>query len=367
MTLWRILLTKLIKQTQLTQNYVYRDTGIWIDTIEKPRATFVASKKDDISKIETFCAQQINEINFHKYNCNSLKSNTNIDKFIDVNKIVQNCNCINNNNTISLNKLKSYIREYTIYRKNIFLANQLIEKFCETFWKTSTMFFVSAYGVYALHDKKFVYNSRYLFGEFPQNMTREIEIYYYLSMGYHGHRLIWQYFDHVRIDFLANFIHHYVTMLLILCSYYFGFTEIGCYVMMLHDNTDFFLSGSKISDYLQYPKIKLFCFVMFFLSWFVGRMGIFMFCIILPCFQMYYICSKQYWYVYYPFFIGLAILWLLHCYWARLILKVLHKLVFKKTLKDNRSDDEINTKSNNKSNNNNNSINQIPTIKKKHK
>lgn len=35
-----------------------------------------------------------------------------------------------------------------------------------------------------------------------------LDIYYSLQLGYHGHRAIYQFFEHKRRDFWAMFIHH---------------------------------------------------------------------------------------------------------------------------------------------------------------
>lgn len=329
MAIWRLLLAKYVESTTMTYNYIFVETGIDIPKLNKPLLTLISSKQTNIDEIEVFCQKVTSRLDYN--NSNSSISDTLTQQILPLSK----------KTGIDKNKLSLYLKDYISYHKKLYLVKKHINKYCEELWKSITMLFVTMFGIYALYDKAFLYDSSYLFGEFPQSMPFEIEMYYYLSISYHGHRLVWQYFDAVRKDWWAKLIHHYVTMCLLLGSYCVGFTEIGCYVLILHDNTDFFLSLAKILDYSQCKRIFIATsFVFFALSWFVGRIGIFMFGIILPCFQMYYICAQTYMYVYYAFFGGLTILWCLHCYWGYLIVLMIYKLIFKGTLKDNRSDDE---------------------------
>ena len=357
-TFWRLLFTKLIKQTNLTRNYIHRESKIWIDKIKKPDVTTLTSNQDDVIKIETFCEKILNKANLETDNIN-ININT-----IDLTSLTNICqNCSDHDHDISQKQkqkeLKLYLEQYINYNKNIFLANKLETKYIEEFWKCVTMLLVTIFGIYALYDKKFIYDSRYLFSQVPQNMPFEIEMYYYISLGYHGHRLIWQYFDTVRKDWLAKCIHHYITILLIIGSYCLGFTVIGSYVMIVHDNTDFILSFSKLVDYMKFDKLRYFGFVLLIISWYGGRMGVFMFCIILPCGIMYYDCSRfgMAKYAYCGFFGGLTILWVLHCYWGVFLFKAIQRLIKKKKITDTRSDDDDKNENENKNENESGQIN----------
>ena len=218
-------------------------------------------------------------------------------------------------------------------------------KYCEELWKCLTMSIITIYGVLALYDKRWVYNSEWLYIEYPQRFPREIELYYFLDWGYHGHRLIFQFFDSKRKDFWATMIHHWITIGLIIFSYCKGFTEIGAFVMLVHDNTDAMLSLAKMVKYTSTIKLlQDIFFAIFAISWIVSRDIIFAYKIVFPTYlysyPMYRGCY-HYWYWYWGFEGGLFGLWCLHLYWTVFLFKAIYRILVKGSqAHDPRSDHE---------------------------
>ena len=141
------------------------------------------------------------------------------------------------------------------------------------------------------------------------------------------------------------FIHHWVTVVLIASSWYWGIMNIGAVVMVVHDNADIFLPGAKCGRWLKWNLMKNVSFVLFVSSWVISRIGLFSWKVIIPVF-MYaptaYSChySKFVW-----FASLLLVLLFLHFYWAYLILGVAIQWVFCGTkVEDTRSDSDVDNK-----------------------
>ena len=67
-------------------------------------------------------------------------------------------------------------------------------------------------------------------------------------------------------------VHHWVTVLLIVCSWFWGAMPFGAVVMVCHDNADFFLAAAKITRYHNWLLAADINFGLFFISWIGCRM-----------------------------------------------------------------------------------------------
>lgn len=160
-------------------------------------------------------------------------------------------------------------------------------------------------------------------------------------------------------DKLIMLLHHIVTIILIGVSYWFGQHRIGSMVMILHDVSDIFLEGAKISRYLGFMNLTNGIFVVFAMVFFVSRLILLPLRVLAPIATQFNrnfhysvtqceidtgICIST------PLFtFPVTVFWLillgtlqcLHIYWFALIMRmVLRAIVVKTVEKDIRSDDE---------------------------
>jgi hypothetical protein len=212
-------------------------------------------------------------------------------------------------------------------------------KFSEESWKAVTMGVITIYSVFVLFSD-FFYDPSMLYASWPQKDTWDVFLYYQISLGYHGHRALYQFVNVKRKDFWALFAHHWVTLFLICTSFAMGIMQSGCLVMFIHDNSDFLLSTAKLFKYSGMNRESNITFGLFCASWVVCRI---------------YLLSKKVIYTMmfdargtydchflYPVFLSLLfVLLFLHIYWLRLIAGVAMDAITKsKTVTDTRSDSE---------------------------
>lgn len=228
-----------------------------------------------------------------------------------------------------------YLRKQDKIKKNLV-------KYNEEFWKCITMTCITIFGIYVMCHEEFFHDPRLLFKQYPQQESSLIQTYYRISLGYHGFRAIFQFVEPKRKDFWAMVVHHWVTVILILASWWTGVMQIGAIVMVCHDNADIFLPAAKIARYEKNALLTNMWFGCFLLCWLFSRIGLFSWKVVYPVlFQAHptYTCH-----IYYYFFSALlCILLLLHFYWLRMILGVAYTALFvSKMISDNRSDSSDN-------------------------
>ena len=71
------------------------------------------------------------------------------------------------------------------------------------------------------------------------------------------------------------FLHHIVTITLLVFSYICNFVRVGSIILLLHDSADFWLELAKITSYASYKKVCDTSFIIFTLVWFVTRLTFF--------------------------------------------------------------------------------------------
>jgi len=241
-----------------------------------------------------------------------------------------------------LNLSSNDIVEYWRYLRKSDKIEKNLKKYNEEIWKCATMLTITIYGIYVMCHEAFFHDPRLLFQQYPQQESSLIQRYYQVSLGYHGFRAIYQFFEPKRKDFWAMVIHHWVTVTLIVASWWTGVMQIGALVMVCHDNADIFLPAAKISRYEKNIFLTNIFFVLFLICWITSRIGLFSWKVVFPVlFQAYptYTCH-----LYYGFFAALlCVLLLLHFYWLRMILKIAYNALFSsKILNDNRSESSDN-------------------------
>lgn len=119
-----------------------------------------------------------------------------------------------------------------------------------------------------------------------------------------------------------------------------SFWRVGTVVMLLHDANDVLMEAAKLFKYCKKEDISLGFFVAFFVAWIALR---------LTCFPLMVIRSTLYELpetlgrrtpMYYMFNSLLIMLFILHCYWFTLILRVVCVTLTTGETQDVREDDD---------------------------
>ena len=126
-------------------------------------------------------------------------------------------------------------------------------------------------------------------------------------------------------DFLEMFLHHIVTISLMVLSWTCHLHRIGSIVLLVHDFADHWLELAKLGRYTKYQKICDTSFVMFAVTWVFTRLAYF------PVIVIFSINEEagqilQIFPAYYVFSFLLNLLLILHLIWGYFILKVAYKV-----------------------------------------
>ena len=141
------------------------------------------------------------------------------------------------------------------------------------------------------------------------------------ELGFYGSLSITQWVDVKRKDFLQNFVHHNVTILLMMFSWSCHFTRIGSLVLVIHDCADPLLELAKLCKYAKRDKVAEVVFGLFTVIWVTMR------CFVFPTKVLWSTMNAVEGHVdmfpgYYIFNCLLIILQILNIMWTVLILKV---------------------------------------------
>ncbi|XP_053209499.1 ceramide synthase 5-like [Panonychus citri] len=226
-------------------------------------------------------------------------------------------------------------------RRRSYNKPTILTRFTESSWRCTFYAFTFVYGVWALWDKPWTWDSMECFVDYPHHsVSTEIWWYYNIELGFYISLIISQFFDVKYSDFWQMFIHHVVTVLLLCFSWACNLHRIGTLVLIIHDFADIPLEGAKIARYLRNPVLANIVFAALLVCWIYSRLGLlptrviaystYYALFILPMFPAYYIFNGL-----------LCALQVLHIIWTWLILKIAHNAIFVDGVKDLReSDDE---------------------------
>jgi len=224
-------------------------------------------------------------------------------------------------------------RELKTYHKAVNDLATKKNKFLESVFKATVVTAVSVYGFYVVNIRLDLFvHHRNQWPKYPdtepyRQQTDSFLLWYYiLSIGYHVHRSLTQFHNPKRDDFVALFIHHWSTNILLLFSYLAAFLRTGSLVLWMHENSDILLELAKICSYCHWAFGKELFFGLFVISWFVMRLWAFSYKVL---YEIVRFGSKQLWIGDSPLFFNwtcvilLFILEALHIYWSLLLCVVL--------------------------------------------
>ena len=254
-------------------------------------------------------------------------------------------------NDKKLNKTEQ--TELILYHKQLISISKNVSKFKESFFKVIIFGVVYFYGIFMLFDTEltaFYWNFGYVCDHgWPQsagNLSNILNLnnYYWLQIGYHFHRAIYQFFEHSRKDFVAMFIHHWVTVLLLCGSFAAGYQQTGSIVLLSNDNVDLLLPVSKLVGYLGWKRLHTVLYMLFGVAWIPCRVILYPQKVLLPFLaeECAYREHLRPYLLHWLHMIGLFVIYLLQIYWTQFLFKSVYRNIvgYKGSNLDSRSDDE---------------------------
>lgn len=236
------------------------------------------------------------------------------------------------------------------YHKQLEDHNQLVMRFNENFFKVVLFGPIYIYGLFFIFNFD---NSRWFWtlcsndiNTWPQsNLTNisnvfNLNNYYWVQIGYHGHRALFQFFEYSRKDFVAMFIHHWLTLLLLLGSYCAGYQESGAKVLLCNDNIDLFLPMAKLCGYLGFTNMRTLFFLLFALLWVPFRIIGYFILVLWEPFNCLYFEQIRPYLLHWILLFGVWIIYFLQVYWAQFVLGSLYRSLKGEKMTDGRSDHE---------------------------
>ncbi|KAF9464458.1 TLC domain-containing protein [Collybia nuda] len=198
------------------------------------------------------------------------------------------------------------------------------------------------------------YRTEYFWIDYPHwEMTPELKRYYLMQIAYWCQQFLVLVLglEKPRKDYWELVAHHIVTLWLVGWSYFMNLTLIGNAVFMSMDIPDTFLAFSKLLNYIQWERAKVYSFVTFIFVWTYFR---------------HYLNLRILYSVWFEFelrpeasriwkavdgvylvewmrnqiFLALGLLQLLNLFWYYLMMRILVRAIVTSKTEDERSDDE---------------------------
>jgi len=176
-----------------------------------------------------------------------------------------------------------------------------------------------------------------------------VKLYYLMQISIYVHGVLLLHAEAPRKDHWQMVAHHVVTIILIVASYAYNFTRVGCLIMVIMDWCDIFLPLAKMLRYLSFQTACDVTFVWWMLSWIVTRHVLFSKAIASTYWDapieinLGWRPEESHWAtqeVLTVFVYLLVILEVIQCIWSYLIFKVAYRVLRGEGAEDSRSDDE---------------------------
>ncbi|KAH9844132.1 longevity assurance proteins LAG1/LAC1 [Rhodofomes roseus] len=107
-----------------------------------------------------------------------------------------------------------------------------------------------------------------------------IKFYYLLETSFYAHQILVINAEARRKDHWQMMTHHVITVCLMVTSYFYNYTRIGCLIMFLMDWCDIWLPLAKMLRYMAFSTLCDILFVWFMVSWAITRHWLFVLAII---------------------------------------------------------------------------------------
>jgi len=191
-------------------------------------------------------------------------------------------------------------------------------KFCQQllnfmFHTTSTI-----YLFHQLPQRAWFRSDEALWKDFPDQTQDYYDVLaYMLQLGYHTNCLMIHFSEPRREDHHVMFVHHAVTVFLLVSSFAGNYLRMGLLVLMYHDSSDVLGCLIKMTNYLGWKKTTLFIYPNMCTVWFIMRLYYFPRVIFVTALALYPRNKTQMTSV-----VCLSVLTCLHAYWFYLFLRM---------------------------------------------
>lgn len=216
----------------------------------------------------------------------------------------------------------------------------LLKKFRESSWRFTYYLIAFVVGMAVTVDKPWFYDLRKVWEGYPiQSIIPSQYWYYMIELSFYWSLLFSIASDVKRKDFKEQVIHHVATIILLCFSWFANYVRAGTLIMVLHDSSDYLLESAKMFNYAGWKNTCNNLFIVFAIVFIITRLVIMPFWI-LRCTMIYPLELYPAFFGYYFFNAMMAVLQMLHIFWAYLILRMTHKFITGKMIEDERSDRE---------------------------
>uniref|UniRef100_A0A8C6RBG2 Ceramide synthase 2 n=2 Tax=Nannospalax galili TaxID=1026970 RepID=A0A8C6RBG2_NANGA len=216
----------------------------------------------------------------------------------------------------------------------------LLKKFREASWRFTFYLVAFVAGMAVIVDKPWFYDMRKVWEGYPiQSIIPSQYWYYMIELSFYWSLLFSIASDVKRKDFKEQIIHHVATIILLSFSWFANYVRAGTLIMALHDSSDYLLESAKMFNYAGWKNTCNNIFIIFAIVFIITRLVILPFWI-LHCTLVYPLELYPAFFGYYFFNCMMAVLQMLHIFWAYLILRMAHKFITGKLVEDERSDRE---------------------------
>eukprot|EP01084_Bolivina_argentea_P204528 349291_1 len=223
------------------------------------------------------------------------------------------------------------------------------KKFQEYLFPIITKIIVLSFGIYSVYDKQWIYDRSQFYDGWPNHQNLEyipdIKLLYLFHTGFYMYRIISSLLiDRKLKDFIAQVIHHWVSLILIILSYYCGLIRIGVVILLLHDPADIVLQSAKFFKLIQMEALCNFFFALLCVTWLSTRIIIYPYHCMLSGFidfwRLHSGCDMNVRITAYVLTGLMCILYCLHLHWFKLLVQAIIRIIKGKGIVDGRSGNE---------------------------
>jgi len=152
-----------------------------------------------------------------------------------------------------------------------------LHKLSESAYKIAFYLPLWIWGVYIANEEGLLTHTRKYWEGIPNPPISDVLIIFYSAqLAFYLYTLNSLLFlDVKRKDFIALFVHHFVTIFLIYFSWHFGYVRVGTITFICMDIVDVFLESAKFSNYVGLHPLPNIFFTLMVFSWMFFRLGLF--------------------------------------------------------------------------------------------
>ncbi|KAF9247249.1 TLC domain-containing protein [Melanogaster broomeanus] len=163
--------------------------------------------------------------------------------------------------------------EFTMSKREARRLHRSVLRFAEQGWSFVYYLVNFSYGVYIHHNLPTrAFNPTDLWLNYPHiPLPGPLKFYYLTQTAFYMHQVLILNAEARRKDHVQMMAHHVITIVLMVSSYAYNFTRIGCLIMVLMDCCDIFLPLAKMLRYIGFYTLCDATFIVFLISWFVTR------------------------------------------------------------------------------------------------